>query len=82
MVAQVVPVVKWSPNGRPGASDVRYSHCRNRARVDVRLSVGIGITVKCFVSLMSNKCRLTCHLVVPYLTDFQGECVQGRPKFL
>ena len=33
-----------------GASDVRYSRCRNKARVDVRLSVGIRVTV----SVLSN----------------------------
>ena len=27
-----------------GASDARYSRCRNRARVDVGLSVGIRVT--------------------------------------
>ena len=27
-----------------GASDARYSRCRNRARVDVGLSVGISVT--------------------------------------
>ena len=27
------------------ASDVRYSRCRNRARVDVGLSVGISVTL-------------------------------------
>ena len=36
-----------------GASDVRYSRCRNRARVDVGLSVGISATV----SFPSNKGR-------------------------
>ena len=34
-----------------GASDVRYSRCRNRVRVDVGLSVGISVTV----SVPSNK---------------------------
>ena len=34
------------------ASDVRYSHCRNRARVG--LSVGISVTV----SVLSNKVRV------------------------
>ena len=34
-----------------GASDVWYSRCRNRARVDVGLSVGISVTV----SVPSNK---------------------------
>ena len=34
--------------------DVRYSHCRNRARVDVGLSVGISVTV----SVPSNKVRV------------------------
>ena len=33
---------------------VRYSHCRNRARVDVGLSVGISVTV----SVPSNKVRV------------------------
>ena len=28
-----------------GASDVRYSRCRNRALVDVGFSVGISVTV-------------------------------------
>ena len=37
-----------------GASDVRYSRCRNRARVDVGLSVGISVTV----SVPSNKVRV------------------------
>ena len=36
-----------------GASDVRYSRCRNRARVDVGLSVGISVTV----TVPSNKVR-------------------------
>ena len=37
-----------------GASDVRYSRCRNRARVDVGLSVGISVTV----CVPSNKVRV------------------------
>ena len=37
-----------------GASDVRYSRCCNRARVDVRLSVGISVTV----SVPSNEVRV------------------------
>ena len=36
-----------------GASDVRYSRCRNRARVDVGLSVGINVTV----NVTSSKVR-------------------------
>ena len=32
-----------------GASDVRYSRCSSRTRVDVGLSVGISVTVKCSV---------------------------------
>ena len=42
-----------------GASDVRYSHCRNRARVDVGLSDGTSVTV----SVPSNK----VHFVVVLL---------------
>ena len=34
--------------------DVRYSYCRNRARVDIGLSVGISVTV----SVPSNKVRV------------------------
>ena len=37
-----------------GASDVQYSRCRNRARVDVGLRVGINVTV----SVPSNKVRI------------------------
>ena len=37
-----------------GASDVRYSPCRNLARVDVGLSVGMSVTV----SVQSNKVRV------------------------
>ena len=37
-----------------GASDVRYSRCRNRARVEVGHSVGISVTV----SVPSNKVRV------------------------
>ena len=37
-----------------GTSDVPYSRCRNMARVDVGLSVGIGVTV----SFSSNKVRV------------------------
>ena len=40
--------------GFRGASDVRYSRCPNRARVDVGLSVGISVTV----SVPSNKARV------------------------
>ena len=36
------------------ASDVRYSRCRNMARVDVGQSVGISVTV----SVPSNKVRV------------------------
>ena len=36
-----------------GASDVRYSRCRNRARVDVGLSAGISVTM----SVPANKVR-------------------------
>ena len=39
-----------------GASDVRYSRCRNRARVG--LSVGISVTV----SVPSNKVRAVVYL--------------------
>ena len=28
-----------------GASDIRYSRCRNRSKVDVGLSAGISVTV-------------------------------------
>ena len=37
-----------------GASDVQYSRCHNRARVDTGLSVGISVTV----SVLSNKVRV------------------------
>ena len=40
--------------GFRGASDVRYSRCPNRARVDVGLSVGISVTV----SVPSNEVRV------------------------
>ena len=40
-------------NSFRGAFDVQYSCCRNRARVDVGLSVGISVTV----SVPSNKVR-------------------------
>ena len=39
-------------NSFRGASDVQYSHCRNRARAG--LSVGMGVTV----SVPSNKVRV------------------------
>ena len=42
-----------------GASDVRYSCCRNRTRVDVGLSVGISFTV----SVPSNKVRVVIVLI-------------------
>ena len=41
-----------------GAFDVRYSRCRNRARVDVGLRVGINVTV----SVPSNKVRIVIGL--------------------
>ena len=41
-------------NSFRGAFDVQYSCCRNRARVDVGLSVGISVTV----SVPSNKVRV------------------------
>ena len=37
-----------------GASDVQYSRCRNRARVDVGFSVKISVTV----SVLSSKVRV------------------------
>ena len=39
-------------NSFRGTSDVRYSSCRNRARVDVRLSVSVAVGVP------SNKVRV------------------------
>ena len=44
-----------------GASGVRYSPCRNRARVDVGLSVGISVTV----SVSSDKVLAVVVLVKP-----------------
>ena len=45
-------VIIYMCNSFRGASDVRYSRCRNRARAD--LSVGISVTV----SVPSNKVRV------------------------
>ena len=36
------------------ASDVRYSRCHNKARVNVGLSVGIGVTVSVVVVFTKN----------------------------
>ena len=43
-----------------GASDVRYSRCRNRASVDVGLSVGISVTV----GVSSNKVRVVVRFLL------------------
>ena len=45
-------VIIYMCNSFRGASDVRYSRCRNRARAG--LSVGIGVTV----SVPSHKVRV------------------------
>ena len=37
-----------------GASDIRYSRCRNRSKVDVGLSVGISVTVSVVDVLTKN----------------------------
>ena len=47
-----------------GASDVRYSRCRNRARVDAALSVGISVTV----SVPSNEVRAVIVLTKKVVT--------------
>ena len=47
-------VVLYTCDSFRGASDVRYSCCCNRTRVDVGLSVGISVTV----SVPSNKVRV------------------------
>ena len=46
--------MKYTCDSLRGASDVRYSRCRNRPRVDDGLSVGISVTV----SVSSNKVRV------------------------
>ena len=47
-------VILYTCDSFRGASDVRYSRCRNRTRVDVGLRVGINVTV----SVPSNKVRI------------------------
>ena len=56
-----------------GASDVRYSRCRNKARVDVGLSVGISITV----SVSSNKVRVVVVLTKTLFRYSVSSCRQS-----
>ena len=52
-----IVTLEYTCDGFRGASDVRYSRCRNRARVG--LSVGISVTVSSVtVSVPSNKVRV------------------------
>ena len=53
-----IVTLEYTCDGFRGASDVRYSRCRNRARVDVGLRVGINVTV----SVPSNKVRIVIGL--------------------
>ena len=46
--------LKYTCDSFRGASDVRYSRCCYKARVDVGLSAGISVTV----SVSSNKVRV------------------------
>ena len=50
--------LKYSCDSFRGASDVRYSRRRNRARVDVGLSFGISV----IVSVPSKKVRVVIFL--------------------
>ena len=56
-----------------GASDVRYSRCRNRARVDVGLSVGISITV-------SGLFDKVCVVVVFSKIKLSNQGISGFPQ--